>query len=476
MKTDFFSGLTTRIAKTESILCIGIDPQHELDPADIYTGLLEWCKKLIDRTHRYAACYKPNIAFFEAWGHEGLRALKDVIASIPDDIPVIVDAKRSDIGNTAKAYAASLFKHFGADAVTLNPYLGRESVQPFLEYSGRGLFLLCRTSNPGAGAIQELSVSAAGDEPLPLYLRIAGEAASWSEHIGLVVAGNDPGSLEAVRSMFPHIWILSPGIGAQGGDAEAAVRAGIRNDGGGLIINVSRSIACADDPAKKAEAYHGQFRAILSKHKTDSGKKGSTMRDEKRMRLVKRIIDNGCFRTGSFTLKSGLVSPFYIDLRLLIADAALLSDTASAYIEIIRTLRFSRIAGIPFAGIPIATVIAQKLNAPMIFPRLQKKEHGSGNMIEGAYEKGEEVVLVDDLITTGKSKFEALDILEEAGLVVRDLVVLIERGSSGRKELDERGVRLHSCFRAAQFVRLCHEGGCIRDEVYKAVIEFLEKT
>jgi len=156
---DFFKHLEESIKKKNSLLCIGIDPQGDsLKGENIYERLLEFGKKIIEQTEPYAACFKPNIALYESFGIEGLKALKETIKIVPEGTPVILDAKRSDIGNTARAYSESVFDYYKADAVTLNPYLGKESFLPFLDYTEKGIFALCRTSNPGSGRIQELKV------------------------------------------------------------------------------------------------------------------------------------------------------------------------------------------------------------------------------------------------------------------------------------------------------------------------------
>ena len=259
MGNTFFSSLEESVKQRNSLLCVGIDPQEDIKSGDAYNSLVCFGERIIDQTAPYAACFKPNIAFYEAYGAEGGRALKDTIGLVPADIPVVLDAKRSDIGNTAKAYSKCIFDYYGANATTLNPYLGREAVLPFLEREDRGLFILCRTSNPGSDVFQNVTVSRNSLEPIPYFLMVAEEVSRWGSNVGLVVAGNLPRALQEVRKLLPDIWILAPGIGAQGGVIEEAVRAGVRSAGGGLLLNLSRSIARADSPADAARTIRDEI-------------------------------------------------------------------------------------------------------------------------------------------------------------------------------------------------------------------------
>jgi uridine monophosphate synthetase len=484
---DFFRDLEERVREKDTLLCIGLDPQHKLTQQNSYEGLVSWAEEIIAQTKEYAACFKPNIAFYEAYGPEGLQALGSIVQTLhKDHIPVIIDAKRSDIGNTAGAYASALFGGLGADAVTLNPYLGEESVKPFLEYGDKGFFLLCRTSNPGSALMQEVRVcDERGIEEY--YLRVAREAAGWSGRIGLVVAGNDYHALAVIRSELPEVWLLAPGIGAQGGKIDRALAAGMRIDGMGILLNMSRGITLAESPALAAKAAVEEMRRVSAKptaarslgesggrvKQTRDDKKAAALSREKRD-LIGELIGAGCFKLGQFTLKSGITSPFYIDMRLIISHPRLLSRVAAAYCSMAAGLGFDRVAGIPLAAVPFATLAALMLDKPLVFPRLETKKHGTKKPVEGEYKAGEKVLMLDDLIATGVSKLQAVIILKEQGLEVKDLVVLIERGLNCRDELKQHGITLHSYLHIFDFLTVCRETGKVSEKEYQDIMDFLE--
>lgn len=235
--------LSSAINKNDSLLCIGLDPYPELMPiGDVF----EFNKRVIEATWDLVCAYKPNLAFYEALGLEGLKALERTLAFIPPEIPVIGDAKRGDIGTSAEAYARALFSIFGFDAVTINPYFGYDCVEPFISYKDKGVFLLCKTSNPGAKDFQDF-----------VFEVIAKKAKEWNRYsnIGLVVGATYPQDIRRVREICPQMLLLIPGVGAQEGNLELAVRFGGDEKGEGIIISVSRSILYAskgDDFPQKA--------------------------------------------------------------------------------------------------------------------------------------------------------------------------------------------------------------------------------
>jgi orotidine-5'-phosphate decarboxylase len=237
-------------------LCVGLDPDPELLPVGV--GLDGFLRGIVEATRDLVCCYKPNLAFFEALGLPGQTALRELLrTTLPPELPVLIDAKRGDTPQTMRAYARAIFDELGADAVTLSPYLGGDSVGPFFEYPDRGVFILCKTSNPGAGEIQDLVVD--GGEPL--FLHIARRALGWDKHatLGLVVGATYPSDVAAVRRLAPRAPILLPGVGAQAGDLERSVQAARDGDGGGALVNISRSLLYAStgqdwQTAARAEA------------------------------------------------------------------------------------------------------------------------------------------------------------------------------------------------------------------------------
>lgn len=265
MTAAYLDRLAARTAAVGSVLCLGLDP----DPASLpegfsrdLAGVERFASLIVEAAVPFAAAIKPNLAFWESHGSAGMAALERIRSSLPSDLPVVADAKRGDISSTAAHQATALFDVLGADAVTINPYVGREGLEPFLARPDRFAYVLCRTSNPGAGEIQGLVVEAdpsTGAPAEPLYLRMARHVATWQAGgVGLVVGATAPAELRAIRALVPDLTFLVPGIGSQGGDLEAVLRDGpatvgmaAARPGGGLLVNVSRGIsgAARTDPA-----------------------------------------------------------------------------------------------------------------------------------------------------------------------------------------------------------------------------------
>lgn len=264
----FLEKLAQAGRKNRSLLCVGLDPDVALMPQRV--GVLEFNKAIIDATSDLVCAYKLNFAFFEVLGGEGINALRGTINHIPKHIPVIGDAKRGDIGNTAQAYAKSIFENFNCDATTVNPYLGFDSIEPFIQYRERGIFVLCRTSNAGAVDFQSLRCSADGGYRC-LFEVVAGKVSRWNTYgnLGLVVGATYPEELKLIRQEHPDMPLLIPGIGAQGGELSLAVRYGVDAHGQKAIINSSRQIIYAsrgEDFAAAARRAATELRDQMNRH------------------------------------------------------------------------------------------------------------------------------------------------------------------------------------------------------------------
>lgn len=464
--TDRFTFKLERLLRQgRAPLCVGLDPDLEAMPAR-YPDPLAWNWAIIAATRDLAACYKPNLAFFEALGSDGYELLGQTLAAIPPEVPVLLDAKRADIGSTAAAYARALFEVWDADAVTVNPFLGRDGVKPFTAYSDRYVFVLCHTSNPSAAEIQ--GVSRYG---LPLYHHIASIAPTWGDgNVGLVVGATYPEALAEVRALAPRAWLLAPGVGAQGGDAAAALTNGLRPDGMGVLVNVARGVALADDPHQAAETFAEQLRPS-PRSASAPGRLPHRLHS-----LALRLHDLGCIRFGDFTLASGIQSPVYIDLRLLVSDPTTLALAAQLYAAQIAGLLVERLAAVPYAGLPIATAASLETGLPLIYTRKEAKTHGRARSIEGDYHPGERVVVIEDLVTSAGSLLESVHILRGEGLHVGDAVVLIDREQGGGANLAAAGVRLHAVMTFSQLLDALHQAGRIDAVPYQTVRDYLAAT
>ena len=478
----FYDKLSKAVEQRNSLLCVGLDPaiaqapaQYRNRAASDAATLLAWNLDVIAATSPFAAAFKPNIAFYEALGSQGHELLRKTIAAVPSSIPVILDAKRSDIGNTAAGYAKACFEYWGVDAVTLNPYLGRNSIQPFLDYAGKGLFVLCRTSNPGSADFQELEISdwrSLDREPNhPLYLHVAKTAVSWGPAVGLVVGATFPDSLAQVRRVAPDRWMLVPGVGTQGGDLEATLAAGLRSDGSGLLINSSRGITLAEDPGAAARQMRDRINAARS---SGSSPLASPAPSSAYDSLYADLVELGAVKFGEFTLASGIQSPIYIDLRLLVSNPALLAQVAQLYAKLLKPLTYDRIAGVPYAALPIGAAVSLTANVPLIYPRKETKTYGLGRDIEGAWAPGERVVVIEDLITSGGSTVKTAETLRQAGLAVEHALVLIDREQGGVERLAAHGIAAHSVFTLSSMLDSLVRQGLLDTERAASVRQFIQ--
>ena len=465
----FWDKLERNSRRRSSLLCVGLDPWPESIPAQ-YEDVFAFNKAIVDATAEVACAYKPNIAFYEQLGSGGLEALRRTLAYIPSDIPVILDAKRNDIGSTAAAYARAVFEVWGVDAVTVTPYLGEDGIAPFVDYDDRGVFVLCKTSNPSAGELQDWAQ--AGE---PLYRRVAELARGWQRagQIGLVIGATYADAMAEIRAGSANTWFLVPGVGAQGGDLRCALTAGVRPDGLGVLVNSSRGILYAEDPGQAAVSLRDQINALRQTVRLEP--LNSQVPNLWIRRLATALFEAGCVRFGDFVLHSGAHSPVYIDLRRLVAYPETLGLVARSYARLLGDLSYDRLAAIPYAGLPIGTAVSLHIGRPLIYPRKEVKDYGTRRQVEGGYSAGERVVVLDDLISSGESKLEAIRALESEGLRVGDVAVLIDREQGGREDLAGHGYQLHAVLTLRELVDAlvseskldAQQGGLVHDYLHQ---------
>ncbi len=267
---DFLNKLNKSIAQNNSLLCIGLDTEIAKLPSHIKNSedaLFTFNKAIVDATLDLVCCYKLNVAFYEAAGIDGLMQMKKTIEYIHDKhLTIILDAKRSDIGNTARMYAKAAFEQWKVDAITVNPYLGSDSVLPFVEYKDKGIIVVCKSSNPNAGDFQDLV-----SDNEPVYLHVAKKVNEWNTNNNcLMVVGPVTNDMSAIRAVAPDMFFLVPGIGAQGGDLESTLKSGLTKEKSGLIIHSARGIIYAssgEDFAEKARLEAQSLRDTINTYR-----------------------------------------------------------------------------------------------------------------------------------------------------------------------------------------------------------------
>eukprot|EP00904_Undaria_pinnatifida_P006187 jgi/Undpi1/2699/HiC_scaffold_14.g06077.m1 len=447
----FFDKLATRAEQIDSLLCIGLDPHElELGANKNAAGAKAFCLRLIEATTSVALAYKPNVAFFEAFGAEGVAALKEVIAAVPSDIPVLLDAKRGDIGTTAAAYASAAFQELGAHAITLNAYMGVDTVQPFLTDPARGAFVLCKTSNPSSNELQTLPIGRAGKA---LFEEVASLCESWNvdKNVGLVVGATDADALSRARAAAPGLWILAPGVGAQGGNLDEACMAALDSRGLGLLVPVSRGISRSEDPKAAAVELKDRINAARKKCRSreeataDERAARSTVLPYQRQ-FIEFSLSQEVLRFGEFTLKSGRQSPYFFNAGLFCKGSAIAKlgkCYAAAIAHAQPPLEFDVIFGPAYKGISLGAVVALTLadhydrDVGFTYNRKEAKDHGEKGHLVGSDLKGKRVLVVDDVITAGTAIREAMDILYEAEAVPAGVVIALDRQERTGAEPEE---------------------------------------
>ncbi|CEG38201.1 orotidine 5-phosphate decarboxylase [Plasmopara halstedii] len=464
---SFFRLLRERVALVDSLVCVGLDPHiAELNEATA-AAAQAFCLNLIEQTQHVAAAFKPNSAFFEAFGAEGITALQAIIKAIPDGIPVILDAKRGDISTTAAAYAVSAFDKLEAHAITLAPYMGVDSIDPFVRgHPDRGCFVLCKTSNPSANDFQTLSVGSRA-----LFEEVAAKCEQWNseDNVGLVVGATDVEALRRVRMISPNLWILAPGIGAQGGNLEEAVMAGLSADGFGLLVPVSRGISKAENPKEAAESLRDAINVVRKTKLSAVTTKGNSTSIE----FIKLALSFGVLKFGDFTLKSGRQSPYFFNAGLFRTGRAL-GQLGRFYAEAIHNsgVKFDVLFGPAYKGITLASAVAiafgdmYGVDIPFAYNRKEAKDHGEGGVLVGADMTGKKVLIIDDVITAGTAIREAFTILKKTNAHVSGVCISLDRQEKVSSE-DTRS--------AIDHIRESFDIPVVTIATLDSLVEYLEK-
>jgi uridine monophosphate synthetase len=427
--------------------------------------LQEWLQFLIAETADLVCAYKLTLEFYRAFGSSGLGLLRSTLKAIPVHIPAILDAQYSGL-NTSTLFAQTIFLDWQVDAVTLNPYIGQDEVAPFLLYPDKAVFILCATANPSAAVLQEYPTAAA-----PFYLNLVKEAKTWGslEQVGLQVEGYSE-SLSRIRSLAPERLILAGELALEGKALTETLEAGLNANGDGLLVPVPQEMLSSQNPREPIRALREEINQVRAQ--VAHGNPACSLwlpdvcllQEHPHKELILQLYDIGCIQFGEYVQASGATFPYYIDLRTIISHPQVFEQVLCAYAEILAELNFERIAGIPYGSLPTATGLGLRLNVPMIFPRKEVKAHGSRRLVEGKFNEGETVVVIDDILITGRSVREGAQKLESVGLKVHDIVVFIDHEEGVKEKLEKQGYRSRAVVTISEIAQTLYEAGRLNAE------------
>jgi uridine monophosphate synthetase len=476
---SFYNKLNGAIAHNNSLLILALEPNHEMMPNEYKKGqnlienLRKWLENTIKETRDLVCAYKPTLGFYYALGAEGITLLEYILSLIPANIPIILDAKHSDL-NSNTTFAKTIFKKWQIDAVTLNPYSGQDQIAPYLLYSDKAVFILCHTSNPAAINIQEYPTP-----ENPFYLHLIAEAKTWGslEQLGLEIGSTAPEVFQKVREIAPERLILARSIWSESNNIDAIIKAGLDKYGEGLLVPIPLDYLQKQNIKEEIESLKNRVNKIRNSVKSDnssceiwqSNLKASPQHPHQE--LILQLYDIGCLLFGEYLQASGATFSYYIDLRKIISNPHVFHQVLKAYANILEQLKFDRIAGIPYGSLPTATGLSLILNKPMIYPRKEVKAHGTRKLIEGNFQEGEKVVVVDDILITGKSVIEGVEKLKISGLQVEDIVVFIDHEGGVKERVKTKGYNAYSVLTITEITNSLYNAGKINQEQYSTLIE-----
>ena len=464
----FFVQLTEAIAERQSLLVTGLDPNPEMLQSwalrqgmgnrSFLSQARHWIKAVVEATSPHVCAIKASLGFYQALGPLGLELLLEVRDLVPRDLPLIIDAKHGDL-NSSTALAHYLFRDLGVDAVSLSPLAGQDIAAPFLLYADKAVVITCRSSNPAAKRIQYHP-----SEADPLFLQIVRESQLWGtpDQLLLEVGTSDPAVLAQVRRAAPERVLMLRSIWSEEERLDGLLEAGLNDAADGLLLPLPQNLLVEDDLSEQAAALKGLINrrrqrwlerqparaadscAVWLADPEPTGEGDSDPLAE----LIVDLFDIGCLLFGEYVQASGAVFNYYIDLRQIISDPNLFHRVLHSYSGLLEQLQFDRIAGIPYGSLPTATGLSLSMHKPLIYPRKEVKAHGARRLIEGDFNEGDQVVVVDDILITGGSVLEGIAKLESSGLVVKDVVVFIDHGGQrdrrARERLEGLGYRVHA--------------------------------